>query len=105
MMTSRRWRLPPSSAPFTTLLLSLALCVAINADTGATTTSDLLEQALRKHHDGQVDEAARLYDQVLQSNPDHSDALHLLGLLQHEKGYGWQAVEMIRKAIENAKQV
>ena len=43
-------------------------------------------------------EAERLYRQVLQSEPDNADALHLLGVIAHAQGMSESAVELIERA-------
>lgn len=40
-----------------------------------------LDQAVALHRDGQLAQAARLYQALLDHRPDHADALHLLGVL------------------------
>ena len=40
-----------------------------------------LEQALQHHRAGRLQEAQALYQQILNTTPDHADALHMLGLL------------------------
>jgi len=59
-----------------------------------------LQQALRLHQGGRVDEAAVLYRQVLARSPDNPDALHLLGLVLRRQGDAAQAVELIARAVE-----
>ncbi|MGF6596466.1 protein O-GlcNAc transferase [Paraburkholderia sp. GAS448] len=53
--------------------------------------SESLKAALAHHRSGELAEAKRLYEQILQAQPEHPDALHYLGLLacqvqQHEVG-------------------
>jgi tetratricopeptide (TPR) repeat protein len=59
----------------------------------------LLKKAIEDHQRGLVEEAGRLYRQILQKNPRHPDALHLLGLINQQKGMIEQAEVLIRKAI------
>src|SRR5579871_2823228 len=65
------------------------------------TTTDLLTLAVEHHHAGWLIEAERLYRQVLQSEPNNPDALHLLGLIANQKGHYEVAVEFIKRAIEH----
>jgi len=48
---------------------------------------------------GQRDRAEALYRKVLQKAPDHADALHLLGLIAHERGRHQRAIQLIRRAL------
>ncbi len=58
-----------------------------------------LTQALEQHQRGFLDQAARLYRQVLDAQPDHADALHLLGVVAHQQGDHVRAAEWIVQAI------
>jgi tetratricopeptide (TPR) repeat protein len=60
---------------------------------------DDLSQALEQHRRGFLDQAARLYGQVLAARPDHPDALHLLGVVAHQRGDHVRAAECIAAAI------
>lgn len=59
----------------------------------------LLQQALGFHQSGHVEDAARLYNQVLHYQPNNPDALHLLGVLAYQNGDNLPAVEFIERAI------
>ena len=59
---------------------------------------DLIQQALRQHQAGNIPEAKIIYEQVLTINPQHPDALHLLGLTALQSGAAGMAAELIRKA-------
>jgi tetratricopeptide (TPR) repeat protein len=48
---------------------------------------------------GRRDRAEALYRRVLQKAPDHADALHLLGVIAHERGRHARAVQLIRRAL------
>jgi tetratricopeptide (TPR) repeat protein len=63
------------------------------------TLADDLRTALGHHQRGALEPAARLYQQILDADPEHADALHLLGVLRHQQGDHAQAVETIRRAI------
>jgi protein O-GlcNAc transferase len=60
---------------------------------------ELLAIALRHHQAGRLSEAEPLYREVLQAEPHHTDALHLLGVVAHQGSRNGQAVELISKAI------
>jgi len=64
------------------------------ADTGA-----LLDQAVRHHRAGRLDEAAALYGEVLAHRPDDADALHMFGIVAHQRGDHARAAELISRAI------
>ncbi len=60
--------------------------------------------ALSHHQAGRLNEAERLYLQILKLDPRHADALHFLGLLAHQFGRNDVAVDLIGRAIvENAR--
>jgi len=58
-----------------------------------------LTEALHCHQAGRLDEAARLYSAVLSREPNHPDALHLLGAVAFHQGNPALAVELITRAI------
>jgi protein O-GlcNAc transferase len=55
--------------------------------------------AMGHHQAGRQKEAERLYLQILQADPHHADALHLLGVLAHQNGRNDVAVDLIGRAI------
>ena len=60
----------------------------------------LLQQGIRLHQAGQAQEAAGTYQKVLEVDPDHADANHLLGVLAGQNGNPTKAVAMISRAIK-----
>lgn len=56
-------------------------------------------QALTLHQSGRLDEAARLYRQVLTRHPDHLDALNLLGVLALQGGRNQEAIDLLARAL------
>ena len=66
------------------------------------TIDQALAAALKHHESGRVAEAEALYRQILAVAPQHSDALHLLGVLASQDGRGGLAIELILRAIEHA---
>ena len=60
---------------------------------------DVLTTAVEMHQAGQWTSAALLYRKVLECEQQNADALHLLGVLQHQQGNHAQAVELIGAAI------
>jgi predicted O-linked N-acetylglucosamine transferase (SPINDLY family) len=61
--------------------------------------TDTIQIALKHHQAGQLQKAESIYRRVLQGNPNHPDALHLLGVLTHRLGKNVVAAELINKAI------
>ena len=55
--------------------------------------------ALEKHQQGFPDQAAQLDLKVLSREPEHADALHLLGVVAHQRGRHAQAIGLIRQAL------
>lgn len=60
---------------------------------------DVLVQAIEMHQTGQFGPAARRYQTVLAREQENIDALHLLGVLNHQQGDHLRAVELISRAI------
>jgi tetratricopeptide (TPR) repeat protein len=60
---------------------------------------DDLSLGLQQHRRGRLDEAARLYQQVLAARPDHDDALHLLGVVALQQGHPARAAALIGRAV------
>ena len=58
-----------------------------------------IKTAVRYHQAGQFQQAESLYNQILQEDPGHADALHLLGVIARQRGEYDLAVELITKAI------
>jgi len=63
------------------------------------TTVEALGAAFEHHRAGRWAEAEALYRRVLQDDPRHADALHLLGVLAHDVGRYDSAVDLINRAI------
>jgi len=63
------------------------------------TAAETCALALQHHQAGHLNQAEQLYRQVLQADPGHADAHHLLGALAYQLGRYDQAVTSIRQAI------
>ncbi len=61
--------------------------------------SELLQSALHLHRGGQFDRARKIYEEILQHNPRHADALNLRGLVAWQTGQFAEAVGYLRQAI------
>ena len=59
----------------------------------------LLNEGFACHQKGLLAPAKAIYEQVLESQPTHFDALHLLGLIAAQAGHYVLAVALIDKAI------
>ena len=68
---------------------------------GDTTLERRLDDALRLHQRGEFERAEAIYRNVLRQQPDHADALHLLGVLRHQCGASEEARELLERALEN----
>jgi predicted TPR repeat methyltransferase len=55
--------------------------------------------AVELHRLRERDNAERLYRRILEVAPHHSEALHFLGVLLHQRGRSVQALGLIRKSI------
>ncbi|MGA2500518.1 MAG: tetratricopeptide repeat protein [Tepidisphaeraceae bacterium] len=55
--------------------------------------------AVQHHQAGQLPQAEQLYRQILAQQPNHADALHLLGVIARQVGRSDIAVDLIRRAI------
>lgn len=58
-----------------------------------------LADAVHHHQAGRLAEAETLYREILEVQPNHPDALHLLGVVARRAGRNDLAVELIRRAI------
>jgi len=59
-----------------------------------------MQTALAHHQAGRLGPAQEIYRQVLAREPNHPDALHLLGLIAHQAGDNAAAVQLIERAIK-----
>jgi tetratricopeptide (TPR) repeat protein len=59
----------------------------------------MLETALGHHRAGRLAEAETIYRQILAVDAHHADSLHLLGMIEHQRGHHEMAISMIRAAI------
>ena len=59
-----------------------------------------IEDAIRHHEAGRLREAERLYRSMLDDQPHHPDALHLLGVLLTQLGEYQGAAEHIQAALD-----
>ncbi|MDM8523125.1 tetratricopeptide repeat protein [Desulfococcaceae bacterium HSG8] len=57
------------------------------------------QKAVQYHQAEQFEQAEEIYRKILAGHPNHSDALHLLGVLSHQTGREDAAAELISEAI------
>lgn len=62
--------------------------------------NELLDQALALHRQGQLDAAELLYRRLLDDQPDHGEALHLLGVLTYQRGNYGEAARWLARAAQ-----
>jgi tetratricopeptide (TPR) repeat protein len=65
----------------------------------ATLAQNQFGAAVREHQSGRLESAARIYQSILAQDPNHADALHLLGAVALRWGQPQRAVELIGRAI------
>ena len=62
--------------------------------------TSLLAEAFALHQAGRLAEAEKTYNQILATQPDHFDSLHLLGIVMHQRGDHAQALRHIDRALK-----
>jgi len=65
-------------------------------------TDDMFERALRHHKNGELAEAACLYNEILASQPDHIHAMHYLGVVYIQSGRFDLAISLIERVVHLA---
>jgi tetratricopeptide (TPR) repeat protein len=58
----------------------------------------MLKETIELHRLGRLDEAEQGYREHLEATPDDADALHLLGLLRHQRGATAEAEDLLTRA-------
>ena len=66
----------------------------------ATNAQAKFQQAMALHHQGQLPQAKALYEEILVAQPEHFNALHLLGLIALQTKNYQKAADLIGKVIE-----
>jgi len=60
----------------------------------------MLDSAMAAHRSGDIESAEKVYRAILDRQPEHPDALHLLGMIQHQNKVGREAFDLVSRAIE-----
>ena len=55
--------------------------------------------ALQHHRAGRLSKARQAYRKILKLAPQHADALHMLGLLEHQSGDNATAIKLLNRAV------
>jgi len=63
-----------------------------------------IQEAIQYHQSNRLDTAEQAYRDILNTHPNHSEALHLLGLIAQEKGRYGEAEDLISQAIKISPQ-
>ncbi len=66
--------------------------------------AESLQQALKYHEAGALEQAEALYQEIIRVDPGHADALHLLGVAAHQKADHRRGAELIGRAIARQSQ-
>src|SRR6187455_2347384 len=62
--------------------------------------SEVFAVATKTHRSGRLEEADRLYQQVLAADPNHAGAWHMRGVLAAQVGQNELAIRSIERALE-----
>ncbi len=57
------------------------------------------EDAMNAHRQGRLPEAEAVYRQLLAQNPNHADALHMLGILGFQAGQPEAGIELVQRSL------
>jgi Flp pilus assembly protein TadD len=64
-----------------------------------TDIDEAFDHASRHFQAGRLKEAVQIYQQILESHPDHPRALHALGVISFRSGNGEAAFDLIKRAV------
>jgi predicted O-linked N-acetylglucosamine transferase (SPINDLY family) len=66
---------------------------------GMTSVAELVNKAISLHRAGNLGDAEIIYKSVLQTQADHFDALHMLGVINAQRGQYIEAEKLLRAAL------
>lgn len=69
------------------------------AQSQAMPVNQAMTLASRHQAEGNLQQSEQLLRQILQTNPNHAHALHLLGIIAHQSGKSDVAIDLIKKAV------
>ena len=69
------------------------------------TVAQVLKRSIKAHKDGKLQDAERFYRAILQTNPNHPNANHNLGVLAVSLNKAGLALPLFKKAAEAAPKV
>lgn len=76
-----------------------------SASTNGLTVEQAMQLASQHQSAGRLQQAEQLLRQILQANPSHAHAMHLLGVVAYQAGKADLALELITKAIATDSRV
>ena len=59
-----------------------------------------IQDAIALHQQGELDQAEKIYQQLLVANPINSEVLHLIGVIAYQRSQFQHAIDLISIAIE-----
>lgn len=62
-------------------------------------TPQAIDRAVQHHNAGRLTKAKRSYEKILKNDPNHADALRLLGVIALQEGNNDRAIDLISKSI------
>ncbi|QYD72825.1 tetratricopeptide repeat protein [Paraburkholderia edwinii] len=68
----------------------------------STLADDAMKRARAFHERGALDDAERVYGDVLQAEPEHAEALHFLGVLHFQRGRMEDADAVLSRSVEQS---
>ena len=72
-----------------------------STDTPFSDIASKLRHAALHYQTGALEKASQLYQEIIHANPQHPDALHMLGIISHQTGRHDLAIDLIRRAISS----